>query len=154
PSRMNLGQIFETLLGWAGSKLGETYATAPFDGATMDDIAAKLEAAGLPVDGRVQLYSGETGEPVDQLTTVGQIYMLKLSHLIDAQIHARSTGPYSLITRQRRGGKALFGGQRFGEMEVWALYAYGASSVLRALLTVKSDGVQGRSKAYEAIVKG
>ncbi|PAP76749.1 DNA-directed RNA polymerase subunit beta [Rubrivirga marina] len=154
PSRMNLGQIFETLLGWAGSKLGETYATPAFDGASMDDIAAKLREAGLPEDGRVQLYDGQTGAPFDQKTTVGQIYMLKLSHLVDDKIHARSIGPYSLITQQPLGGKAQFGGQRFGEMEVWALYAYGASNVLRELLTVKSDDVQGRSKAYEAIVKG
>ncbi len=154
PSRMNLGQIFETLLGWAGDKLGVKYATPAFDGATMDDIAAELEAAGLPTDGRAQLYDGRSGEPFDQLTTVGQIYMLKLSHLVEDKIHARSIGPYSLITQQPLGGKAQFGGQRFGEMEVWALYAYGASSVLRELLTVKSDDVQGRSKTYEAIVKG
>ncbi|MEM6287623.1 MAG: DNA-directed RNA polymerase subunit beta [Bacteroidota bacterium] len=154
PSRMNLGQIFETLLGWAGEKLGETYATPAFDGATMDDIAAKLREAGLPEDGRIQLFDGQTGEPFDQRTTVGQIYMLKLSHLVEDKIHARSIGPYSLITQQPLGGKAQFGGQRFGEMEVWALYAYGASHVLREILTVKSDDVQGRSKAYEAIVKG
>ena len=154
PSRMNLGQIFETMLGWAGDKLGETYATPAFDGASMDDIRAKLEEAGLPNDGRVQLYDGLTGEPFDQITTVGQIYMLKLSHLVEDKIHARSIGPYSLITQQPLGGKAQFGGQRFGEMEVWALYAYGAAHVLRELLTVKSDDVQGRSKTYEAIVKG
>ncbi|MEP0548527.1 MAG: DNA-directed RNA polymerase subunit beta [Rhodothermales bacterium] len=154
PSRMNLGQIFETLLGWAGDKLGVKYATPAFDGATMDDISAELEAAGLPTDGRAQLYDGRSGEPFDQLTTVGQIYMLKLSHLVEDKIHARSIGPYSLITQQPLGGKAQFGGQRFGEMEVWALYAYGASAVLRELLTVKSDDVQGRSKTYEAIVKG
>ena len=154
PSRMNLGQIFETLLGWAGQKLGETYATPAFDGATMEDIAGKMREAGLPDDGRVQLYDGQTGEPFDQPTTVGQIYMLKLSHLVEDKIHARSIGPYSLITQQPLGGKAQFGGQRFGEMEVWALYAYGASNVLRELLTVKSDDVTGRSKTYEAIVKG
>ena len=154
PSRMNLGQIFETMLGWAGEKLGETYATPAFDGASMDDIRVKLEEAGLPADGRVQLYDGQTGEPFDQITTVGQIYMLKLSHLVEDKIHARSIGPYSLITQQPLGGKAQFGGQRFGEMEVWALYAYGAANVLRELLTVKSDDVQGRSKTYEAIVKG
>ncbi|MCH7976576.1 MAG: DNA-directed RNA polymerase subunit beta [Bacteroidetes bacterium] len=154
PSRMNLGQIFETMLGWAGEKLGETYASPAFDGASMDDIRAKLEEAGLPADGRVQLYDGQTGEPFDQITTVGQIYMLKLSHLVEDKIHARSIGPYSLITQQPLGGKAQFGGQRFGEMEVWALYAYGAAHVLRELLTVKSDDVQGRSKTYEAIVKG
>jgi DNA-directed RNA polymerase subunit beta len=154
PSRMNLGQIFETLLGWAGAELGETYATPPFDGATMEDIQSKLRDAGLPENGRVQLYDGQTGEPFDQTTTVGMIYMLKLSHLVEDKIHARSIGPYSLITQQPLGGKAQFGGQRFGEMEVWALYAYGASAVLRELLTVKSDDVQGRSKTYEAIVKG
>ncbi|HEX8298420.1 MAG TPA: DNA-directed RNA polymerase subunit beta [Rubricoccaceae bacterium] len=154
PSRMNLGQIFETMLGWAGQKLGETYASPAFDGATMEDIAAKMREAGLPEDGRIQLYDGQTGEPFDQPTTVGQVYMLKLSHLVEDKIHARSIGPYSLITQQPLGGKAQFGGQRFGEMEVWALYAYGASNVLRELLTVKSDDVQGRSKTYEAIVKG
>ncbi|MEM8560573.1 MAG: DNA-directed RNA polymerase subunit beta, partial [Bacteroidota bacterium] len=154
PSRMNLGQIFETLLGWAGWKLGETYGTMPFDGAKMSDIQAKLSEAGLPDDGRIQLYDGQTGEAFDQKTTVGQIYMLKLSHLVDDKLHARSIGPYSLITQQPLGGKAQFGGQRFGEMEVWALYAYGASNVLREVLTVKSDDVQGRSKTYEAIVKG
>jgi DNA-directed RNA polymerase subunit beta len=154
PSRMNLGQIYETLLGWAGHKLGNRYATPPFDGATLDEINAELEAAGLPLDGRVQLYDGRSGEPFDQLTTVGMIYMLKLSHLVEDKIHARSIGPYSLITQQPLGGKAQFGGQRFGEMEVWALYAYGAANILRELLTVKSDDVQGRSKTYEAIVKG
>jgi DNA-directed RNA polymerase subunit beta len=154
PSRMNLGQIYETLLGWAGARLGNRYATPPFDGATLDEIAAELEAAGLPADGRIQLYDGRTGEPFDQLTTVGFIYMLKLSHLVEDKIHARSIGPYSLITQQPLGGKAQFGGQRFGEMEVWALYAYGAAHTLRELLTVKSDDVQGRSKTYEAIVKG
>lgn len=154
PSRMNLGQIFETLLGWAGDKLGETYATPPFDGASMEDIQEKLTEADLPEDGRVQLYDGATGKAFDQSTTVGQIYMLKLSHLIEDKIHARSIGPYSLITQQPLGGKAQFGGQRFGEMEVWALYAYGASHLLRELLTVKSDDVDGRSKTYEAIVKG
>ena len=154
PSRMNLGQIFETLLGWAGAKLGETYATPPFDGAKMADVEAKLKEAGLPESGRVQLYDGETGDAFDQTTTVGMIYMLKLSHLVEDKIHARSIGPYSLITQQPLGGKAQFGGQRFGEMEVWALYAYGAANVLRELLTVKSDDVEGRSKTYEAIVKG
>ena len=154
PSRMNLGQIFETLLGWAGAKLGETYATPPFDGAKMEDVEVKLKEAGLPVSGRVQLYDGLTGDAFDQTTTVGMIYMLKLSHLVEDKIHARSIGPYSLITQQPLGGKAQFGGQRFGEMEVWALYAYGAANVLRELLTVKSDDVEGRSKTYEAIVKG
>ena len=154
PSRMNLGQIFETLLGWAGDKLGEKYATPIFDGATMNDIQAKLKEAGLPEDGRTQLYDGRTGEPFDEKTTVGQIYMLKLNHLIEDKMHARSIGPYSLITQQPLGGKAQFGGQRLGEMEVWALYAYGASNTLQEMLTYKSDDVQGRSRAYEAIVKG
>ncbi|ARA92751.1 DNA-directed RNA polymerase subunit beta [Rhodothermaceae bacterium RA] len=154
PSRMNLGQIYETLLGWAGKKLGKKFATPIFDGATMDDISALLEQAGLPTDGRAQLYDGRTGEPFDQKTTVGYIYMLKLSHLVEDKIHARSIGPYSLITQQPLGGKAQFGGQRLGEMEVWALYAYGASHVLQEMLTYKSDDVQGRSKAYEALVKG
>ena len=154
PSRMNLGQIYETLLGWAGKQLGTNFATPIFDGATVADVAQKLEEAGLPVDGRTQLYDGRTGIAFDQETTVGYIYMLKLSHLVENKIHARSIGPYSLITQQPLGGKAQFGGQRLGEMEVWALYAYGASSVLQEMLTYKSDDVQGRSKAYEAIVKG
>ncbi len=154
PSRMNLGQIFETLLGWAGSILGRRYATPVFDGASEAAIAAELAEAGLPVDGRVQLYDGRSGEAFDQLTTVGKIYMLKLSHLVEDKIHARSIGPYSLITQQPLGGKAQFGGQRFGEMEVWALEAYGASNVLQEMLTVKSDDVDGRSRVYEAIVKG
>ena len=154
PSRMNLGQIYETLLGWAGAKLGKRFATPSFDGPTMDDLIENMEAAGLPVDGRTQLYDGLTGEPFDQKTTVGQIYMLKLSHLVDDKIHARSIGPYSLITQQPLGGKAQFGGQRLGEMEVWAMYAYGASNVLQEMLTYKSDDVHGRSKAYESIVKG
>jgi len=154
PSRMNLGQIFETLLGWAGDKLGTNFATPIFDGASMEGIADKLEEAGLPRDGKAQLYDGQTGEPFDEKTTVGQIYMLKLSHLIEDKIHARSIGPYSLITQQPLGGKAQFGGQRLGEMEVWALYAYGASSTLQEMLTYKSDDVRGRSRAYESIVKG
>jgi DNA-directed RNA polymerase subunit beta len=154
PSRMNLGQIFETLLGWAGDKLGKNYATPIFDGATMEDIQGELEKAGLPTDGRAQLFDGRTGEPFDEKTTVGQIYMLKLNHLVEDKMHARSIGPYSLITQQPLGGKAQFGGQRLGEMEVWALYAYGASSTLQEMLTYKSDDVQGRSKAYESIVKG
>jgi len=154
PSRMNLGQIFETLLGWAGAELGVKYATPVFDGATEADIKESLQKAGLPEDGRVQLYDGMTGDPFDQLTTVGIMYMLKLSHLVEDKIHARSIGPYSLITQQPLGGKAQFGGQRFGEMEVWALEAYGAAHVLQEMLTVKSDDVQGRSKVYEAIVKG
>jgi DNA-directed RNA polymerase subunit beta len=154
PSRMNLGQIYETLLGWAGAKLGKRFATPSFDGPTMDDLTEAMEEAGLPVDGRTQLYDGLSGEPFDQKTTVGQIYMLKLSHLVDDKIHARSIGPYSLITQQPLGGKAQFGGQRLGEMEVWAMYAYGASNVLKEMLTFKSDDVQGRSKTYECIVKG
>jgi len=154
PSRMNLGQIYETLLGWAGKQLGTTFATPIFDGATVDDVAAKMEEAGLPVDGRTQLFDGHSGIEFDQKTTVGYIYMLKLSHLVENKIHARSIGPYSLITQQPLGGKAQFGGQRLGEMEVWALYAYGAANVLQEMLTYKSDDVQGRSKAYECLVKG
>jgi DNA-directed RNA polymerase subunit beta len=154
PSRMNLGQIYETLLGWAGDKLGVKYSTPIFDGATLDDIGNELEEAGLPRDGKAQLYDGRTGEPFDEKTTVGQIYMMKLSHLIEDKMHARSIGPYSLITQQPLGGKAQFGGQRLGEMEVWALYAYGAADTLQEMLTYKSDDVQGRSKAYESIVKG
>ncbi|MEX1055171.1 MAG: DNA-directed RNA polymerase subunit beta, partial [Rhodothermales bacterium] len=154
PSRMNLGQIFETLLGWAGKKLGRKFSTPIFDGATMADIQKQLEEAGLPFDGRAQLYDGRTGQQFDEKTTVGYIYMLKLSHLVEDKIHARSIGPYSLITQQPLGGKAQFGGQRLGEMEVWALYAYGAAHTLQEMLTYKSDDVQGRSKAYESIVKG
>ncbi len=154
PSRMNLGQIYETMLGWAGQKLGVKYATPVFDGATMADVHGEMRKAGLPEDGRVQLYDGRTGDAFDQKTTVGAVYMLKLNHLVEDKIHARSIGPYSLITQQPLGGKAQFGGQRLGEMEVWALYAYGAANVLQEMLTYKSDDVQGRSKAYEAIVKG
>jgi DNA-directed RNA polymerase subunit beta len=154
PSRMNLGQIYETMLGWAGRELNTTFATPIFDGARYEDVLEQMREAGLPEDGRVQLYDGRTGDAFDQKTTVGVIYMLKLSHLVEDKIHARSIGPYSLITQQPLGGKAQFGGQRLGEMEVWALYAYGASSVLQEMLTYKSDDVQGRSKAYEAIVKG
>ncbi|HHM02799.1 MAG TPA: DNA-directed RNA polymerase subunit beta, partial [Caldithrix abyssi] len=154
PSRMNIGQIFETTLGWAGYKLGKKYATPVFDGASMEDIVGELEKAGLPTSGKIHLYDGHTGERFDQEVTVGIIYMLKLSHLVDDKIHARSIGPYSLITQQPLGGKAQFGGQRFGEMEVWALEAYGAAYTLQEILTVKSDDVTGRSKTYEAIVKG
>ncbi len=154
PSRMNLGQIYETLLGWAGKVLGRKFASPVFDGASLDEIKALLREAGLPEDGRVQLYDGRTGELLDQKTTVGYIYMMKLNHLVEDKIHARSIGPYSLITQQPLGGKAQFGGQRLGEMEVWALYAYGAAHTLQEMLTYKSDDVQGRSKAYEAIVKG
>ncbi len=154
PSRMNLGQIYETILGWAAKKLGVTFASPIFDGASMDDVRGKLKEAGLPEDGRVNLFDGRTGEPFAQKTTVGYIYMLKLNHLVQDKMHSRSIGPYSLITQQPLGGKAQFGGQRLGEMEVWALYAYGASSILKEMLTVKSDDVKGRSKVYEAIVKG
>jgi DNA-directed RNA polymerase subunit beta len=154
PSRMNLGQIYETVLGWAGHELGLKFATPIFDGASLDQINELMEKAGLPKNGRVQLYDGETGEPFDQPATVGYIYMLKLHHMVDDKMHARSIGPYSLITQQPLGGKAQFGGQRFGEMEVWALEAFGASNVLQEILTVKSDDVVGRAKAYEAIVKG
>ncbi len=154
PSRMNLGQIYETILGWAAKGLGVKFATPIFDGASYDDVQSKLKEAGLPEDGRTYLYDGRTGEKLDQKTTVGYIYMMKLNHLIEDKMHARSIGPYSLITQQPLGGKAQFGGQRLGEMEVWALYAYGASSILKEMLTVKSDDVKGRSKIYEAIVKG
>ncbi|MBX5492604.1 MAG: DNA-directed RNA polymerase subunit beta [Chloroflexi bacterium] len=154
PSRMNVGQILETHLGWAAEHLGVRFSSPVFDGATEDDIRARLEEAGLPTDGKITLFDGRTGEPFDQPVTVGQIYMLKLVHLVEDKIHARSTGPYSLITQQPLGGKAQFGGQRFGEMEVWALEAYGAAHTLQEILTVKSDDVVGRVKTYEAIVKG
>ncbi|MFN4084517.1 MAG: DNA-directed RNA polymerase subunit beta [Spirosomataceae bacterium] len=154
PSRMNIGQLYETVLGWAGKKLGRKYATPIFDGASAEQVTSELQDAGLPEFGRTQLYNGLSGEPFDQKVTVGVIYMLKLGHLVDDKMHARSIGPYSLITQQPLGGKAQFGGQRFGEMEVWALEAFGASHVLREILTVKSDDVIGRAKAYEAIVKG
>ncbi|MDT0648063.1 DNA-directed RNA polymerase subunit beta [Zunongwangia sp. F260] len=154
PSRMNIGQIYETVLGWAGQKLGNKYATPIFDGATIDQINELTDEAGIPRFGHTYLFDGGTGERFDQRATVGVIYMLKLGHMIDDKMHARSIGPYSLITQQPLGGKAQFGGQRFGEMEVWALEAYGASSTLREILTVKSDDVIGRAKTYEAIVKG
>ena len=154
PSRMNLGQIYETVLGWAGHELGKRFQTPIFDGATLEQINGYMREAGLPENGRTYLYDGETGERFDQPATVGYIYMLKLHHMIDDKMHARSIGPYSLITQQPLGGKANFGGQRFGEMEVWALEAFGASNVLQEVLTVKSDDVMGRAKAYEAIVKG
>ena len=154
PSRMNLGQIFETVLGWAGRELGEKFATPIFDGATLDDLNAWTDKAGLPRYGKTYLYDGGTGERFDQPATVGVIYMLKLGHMVEDKMHARSIGPYSLITQQPLGGKAQFGGQRFGEMEVWALEAFGAAHVLQEILTIKSDDVNGRSKAYEAIVKG
>ena len=154
PSRMNLGQVLETHLGWAASKLGFRVATPVFDGAREDEIKELLTEAGLPEDGKVDLYDGRTGEKFDRPVTVGVIYMLKLAHLVEDKIHARSTGPYSLVTQQPLGGKAQFGGQRFGEMEVWALYAYGAAYTLQEMLTVKSDDTVGRVKTYEAIVKG
>ncbi len=154
PSRMNIGQILETHLGWAADALGVKFATPVFDGATEEDIRVELERAGLPLEGKIMLRDGRTGEEFDQAITVGYIYMLKLVHLVEDKIHARSTGPYSLITQQPLGGKAQFGGQRFGEMEVWALEAYGASHTLQEILTVKSDDVVGRVKTYEAIVKG
>jgi DNA-directed RNA polymerase subunit beta len=154
PSRMNIGQIYETVLGWAGAKLDKKFATPIFDGASIDQINALTEEAGVPQYGHTYLYDGGTGERFDQPATVGVIYMLKLGHMVDDKMHARSIGPYSLITQQPLGGKAQFGGQRFGEMEVWALEAYGASSTLREILTVKSDDVIGRAKTYESIVKG
>src|SRR5690606_32355645 len=150
----NIGQIYETILGWAGHKLGRRYATPIFDGASEEDVEAELKEAGLPSLGRTPLYNSLTGELFDQPVTVGVIYMLKLGHLVDDKMHARSIGPYSLITQQPLGGKAQFGGQRFGEMEVWALEAFGAAHILQEILTVKSDDVVGRAKAYEAIVKG
>ena len=154
PSRMNIGQIYETVLGWAGQKLGRKFSTPIFDGATIDQINELTDEAGVPKFGHTHLYDGGTGKRFDQAATVGVIYMLKLGHMVDDKMHSRSIGPYSLITQQPLGGKAQFGGQRFGEMEVWALEAYGASSTLQEILTIKSDDVQGRAKAYEAIVKG
>ena len=154
PSRMNIGQIYETVLGWAGLKLGRKYATPIFDGATEEEVVKELNEAGLPEFGRTYLFDGLSGERFHQKVTVGVIYMLKLGHLVDDKMHARSIGPYSLITQQPLGGKAQFGGQRFGEMEVWAIEAFGASHILQEILTVKSDDVVGRAKAYEAIVKG
>jgi DNA-directed RNA polymerase subunit beta len=154
PSRMNLGQIFETVLGWAGKELGVKFATPIFDGAQLEDLDKWCDKAGIPRYGKTYLYDGGTGERFDQEATVGVIYMLKLGHMVDDKMHARSIGPYSLITQQPLGGKAQFGGQRFGEMEVWALEAFGASHILQEILTVKSDDVTGRAKTYEAIVKG
>jgi DNA-directed RNA polymerase subunit beta len=154
PSRMNIGQILETHLGWALHERGLKAATAVFDGATEEQIREELRLSGLPEDGKVVLRDGRSGETFDRDVTVGYIYMLKLHHLVEDKIHARSTGPYSLITQQPLGGKAQFGGQRFGEMEVWALEAYGAANILQELLTVKSDDVMGRVQTYEAIVKG
>ena len=154
PSRMNLGQLYEAVLAWAGKRLGRRYATPIFDGATLDDVSSQLKEAGLPDFGRTYLYDGLTGTKFDQPVTVGVAYMLKLGHLVDDKMHARSIGPYSLITQQPLGGKAQFGGQRFGEMEVWAIEAFGASHILQEILTVKSDDVIGRAKAYESIVRG
>jgi DNA-directed RNA polymerase subunit beta len=151
---MNLGQIFETVLGWAGERLGVKFATPIFDGAKTDDIEEWINKAGLPSLGQTYLHDGETGDRFHQQATVGVIYMMKLSHMVDDKMHARSIGPYSLITQQPLGGKAQFGGQRFGEMEVWALEAFGAANILQELLTIKSDDIIGRAKAYEAIVKG
>jgi DNA-directed RNA polymerase subunit beta len=154
PSRMNLGQIYETVLGWAGAKLGMKFASPIFDGASLDQINELMRKAGVPENGTVYLNDGLSGVRFDQPATVGYIYMLKLHHMVDDKMHARSIGPYSLITQQPLGGKAQFGGQRFGEMEVWALEAFGAAHILQEILTVKSDDVVGRAKAYEAIVKG
>ena len=154
PSRMNLGQIYETVLGWAGKELGLKFSTPIFDGASLDQICEYTDKAGLPRYGKTRLRDGGSGEYFDQPATVGVIYMIKLGHMVDDKMHARSIGPYSLITQQPLGGKAQFGGQRFGEMEVWALEAFGASNVLQEILTIKSDDVTGRSRAYEAIVKG
>lgn len=154
PSRMNLGQVLETVLGWAGKKLNLKFSTPVFDGASLDEIIKYTDKAGLPRFGKEHLYDGETGEKFDQPVTVGVIYVMKLNHMVDDKIHARSIGPYSLITQQPLGGKAQFGGQRFGEMEVWALEAFGAAHILREILTVKSDDVYGRAKTYESIVKG
>ena len=154
PSRMNLGQIYETVLGWAGEKLDKKFATPIFDGASLDEIHEFTDEAGVPRHGKTYLYDGGTGDRFDQPATVGIIYMIKLSHMVDDKMHARSIGPYSLITQQPLGGKAQFGGQRFGEMEVWALEAFGAANILQEILTVKSDDVVGRAKAYESIVKG
>ena len=154
PSRMNLGQIYETVLGWAGKELGLKFATPIFDGATPTQIDEYSKQANIPINGQVFLYDGLTGDRFHQPTTVGIIYMLKLGHMVDDKMHARSIGPYSMITQQPLGGKAQFGGQRFGEMEVWALEAFGAANILREILTIKSDDILGRSKTYEAIVKG
>jgi DNA-directed RNA polymerase subunit beta len=151
---MNVGQILETHLGWAAAALGFRAATPPFDGATEPEIEKLLNEAGLSSSGKSKLFDGRSGEPFEQDVTVGYIYMLKLHHLVDDKVHARATGPYSLITQQPLGGKARFGGQRFGEMEVWALEAYGAANILQELLTVKSDDVDGRTKIYESMVKG
>jgi len=154
PSRMNVGQILETHLGWAAKMLGIYVATPVFEGATESEIKELLKKAGLPITGQITLHDGRTGEPFKRPVTVGSMYMLKLHHLVDDKMHARSIGPYSLVTQQPLGGKAQFGGQRLGEMEVWALEAYGAAYTLQEFLTVKSDDVTGRTRMYEAIVKG
>ena len=154
PSRMNIGQILEIHLGMAGKKLGVHYATPVFDSATWEDISEEMKEAGMSPDGKMTLYDGRTGEPFDHPISVGVMYMIKLHHMVDDKLHARATGPYSLVTQQPLGGKAQFGGQRFGEMEVWALYAYGAAHVLQEILTVKADDIVGRVKVYEALVKG
>jgi len=151
---MNLGQIYETVLGWAGKNLGISFASPIFDGASISQIIGYTKKAGVPQYGKTYLYDGGTGERFDQPATVGIIYMIKLGHMVDDKMHARSIGPYSLITQQPLGGKAQFGGQRFGEMEVWALEAFGAAHILQEILTIKSDDVIGRAKAYESIVKG
>ena len=153
-SRMNLGQILETHLGLAASRLGYTVATPPFNGVSQEDIRSELQKAGFPVEGKMTLYDGRTGESFNEKVTVGYMYMMKRNHMVDDKIHQRSIGPYSLVTQQPLGGRAQFGGQRFGEMEVWALEAYGAAHTLQEILTIKSDDVPGRSKAYEAIIKG
>jgi len=154
PSRMNVGQILEIHLGWAAKTLNFQAVTPIFDGAKESEVLDTLKEAGLPEDGKTTLYNGRTGEPFDQKVAVGYMYMLKLHHLVDEKVHARATGPYSLITQQPLGGKARFGGQRFGEMEVWALEAYGAAHILKEMLTIKSDDVEGRARAYRAITKG
>ena len=154
PSRMNLGQLYETMLGWVGEVTGQKFATPVFDGATPEDVANEMKAAGIPATGKAMLIDGKTGDYFDNPVTVGNIYMMKLSHMVDDKMHARSTGPYSLITQQPLGGKAQFGGQRLGEMEVWALQAYGAAHTLHEMLTVKSDDVEGRSKVYNSLVRG
>ena len=154
PSRMNLGQLYETMLGWVGEVTGKKFSTPVFDGATPEEVQKELLEANLPESGKARLIDGKTGEYFDNPITVGTIYMMKLSHMVDDKMHARSTGPYSLITQQPLGGKAQFGGQRLGEMEVWALQAYGAAHTLHELLTVKSDDVEGRSKVYNSIVRG
>ena len=154
PSRMNLGQLYEAMLGWVGLVSGKKYSTPVFNGATPEQVINELKSAKLPITGKAKLIDGRTGEYFDNPVTVGSAYMMKLSHMVDDKMHARSTGPYSLITQQPLGGKAQFGGQRFGEMEVWALQAYGAAHTLHEILTVKSDDVEGRSKVYNSIVRG